>query len=263
MSHDLHLDDALDAYRLPLLPAPPRVLQAVAAGVASGAVGSALDEAVRCLSTERPCADGVVRAPDGRVRVLCCTDLPGVEPAMIDWWFGWHLPSSARYRLWHPAAHVKAVVREDRSARVQGRERYIGNESYVDEYIGRSLKRLTIAFVEPALFGFDAASPDAVTICATTSDRLLGGQGGCLVHHVVRTPGGAQMRSGFWLGEVRHSIPLIDRGLGGLLNSSPVRRLIVPDRMALDLLQHCGEEMNHLARFLPGLYAAARGPAPS
>lgn len=261
MSPDLNVDAALDAYRLPLLPAPPRVLQAVADGVAPGEVRAAQDEAVGWLAAERPCPARAVRAPDGRVRVTCCTDLPGVTPAMIDWWFGWHLPSSARYRLWHPAAHVKAVVRDDRSARAQGRERYIGNESYVDEYIGRSLRRLTIAFVEPAAFGFDARASDAVTICANTSDRLLGGQGGSLVHHVVGTPGGAQMRSGFWLGEIRHRVPLIDQGLGGLLNTRAMRRLIVPDRMALDLLQHCGEEMNHLARFLPCLYGAVRGPA--
>lgn len=261
MSPDLNVDAALDAYRLPLLPAPPRVLQAVASGVAQGPVGTVHDEAVRWLAAERPCADSVVRDFDGRVRVTCCTDLPGVTPAMIDWWFGWHLPSSERYRLWHPVAHVKAVVREDRSARVQGPDRYIGNESHVDEYIGRSLKRLTIAFVEPSTFGFAAGTGDAVTICATTSDRLLRGQGGCLVHHVVSTPGGAQMRSGFWLGEIRHQLPLIDRSVGGLLNTRLVRGLIVSDRMALDLLQHCGEEMNHLARFLPRLYGDVRGVA--
>lgn len=261
MSIDQNVDAALDAYRLPLQPASPRVLQAVASGVVPGEVGAGRDEAVRWLAADRPCADGVVRASDGRVRVTCCTDLPGVTPAMIDWWFGWHLPSSDRYRLWHPAAHVKAVVREDRSARVQGCERYIGNESYVDEYIGRSLKRLTIAFVEPSTFGFAVGASDAVTICATTSDRLLRGQGGSLVHHVVSTPGGAQMRSGFWLGEIRHQIPLIDRSLGGLLNTRLMRQVIVPDRMALDLLQHCGEEMSHLARFLPRLYGDVRGVA--
>lgn len=33
-----------------------------------------------------------------------------------------------------------------------------------------------------------------------------------------------------------------------------MRKLIVRNRMCLDLLQHCSEEMAHLARFLPALY---------
>ena len=79
-------------------------------------------------------------------------------------------------------------------------------------------------------------------------------RGGCLVHLVVPTGNGSQMRSGFWLGEIRHNVALIDRLLGHVLNSRPIRCILVSDRMALDLLVHCGEEMNHLARFLPQLY---------
>lgn len=246
---------SLDAYRLPLLPAPQRVLEAFRNGVRHVPIPSLLD-AQRVLGGTAPPADGVFRARDGRVLVSCVTDLPGVTPAMVEWWFGWHLPATERYALWHPTAHVKAVVKEDRSSWPDARSRYLGNVSYVDEYIGPTLKKLAIAFVPPERFGLlGLARRRATAICARTSDRILRGEGGCLVHYVVPTPEGSQMRSGFWLGEIRHQVALVDRLLHPALNTRAARQLIVSDRMALDLLLHCAEEMNHLARFLPALHA--------
>jgi DAPG hydrolase PhiG domain len=253
--------NALQAYQLPLQPAPPRILDACRRGVQSGPV-PAWQQARQVLGGVHPCPDEVRRNAQGLVLVTCATDLPGVTPDMVDWWFGWHLPESQRYRLWHPTAHVAAKVKEDRSHLSDDRARYIGNESHVDEYIGRSLKKLTIAFRSPTEFGFDVLpGAQATTICATTADRVMGGRGGYLCHHVVRTDKGSQMRSGFWLGEIEHKVPLMQAVLGPVLNSKGLRRLIVPDQMALDLLQHCGEEMNHLARFLPALFADQHGAA--
>lgn len=248
------MDDGLDAYRIPIEPAPQRILAAVAAGVASGEFPP-MSDALSLLGGTSPCADRIVRASDGRVLITCSTDMPGVTPAMIDWWFGWHLPASARYRLWHPKAHVAATVKEDRSHLADDRARYIGNVSYVDEYIGTSLKKLAIAFVEPAAFGIgNEALRGATAICAYTSDRIMGGRGGGLIHYVVPVEGGAQMRSGFWLGEIQHNLSALNQLIGPLLNTRAVRSLIVSDQMATSLLQHCGEEMNHLAKFLPRLY---------
>lgn len=248
----------LDPYRLTLRSAPQHILDVVTAGVIHGEF-DAPSSARMLLGGPDPCEDEVVRAADGRVRVTCTTDLPGVTPAMIDWWFGWHLPASERYRLWHPLAHVASRVKEDRTRlTADDKARYIGNVSYVDEYIGPSLKRLAIAFQPPSAFGLQSAQlPDATAVCAYTSDRLLRGQGGFLVHYVVATEQGAQMRSGFWLGDIRHEFALIDGLIGPLLNTRAVRQLIVPDSMALNLLQHCAEEMAHLARFLPQLYRDA------
>lgn len=255
---DRQMDD-LDPWRLPLQPAPQRVIAAAAAPLRS-ADFPPITQAQAVLGGALPPADAVLRAPDGRVLVTCTTDFPGATPAMLDWWFGWHLPSSARYRLWHPAAHVASRVQEDRSRLAGDPAAYVGNASHVDEYIGRRLMRLTIAFVPPADYGLRGLKEAGATaICARTRDRLLKGEGGGLLHLVLPAQGGAQMRSGFWLGEVRHEFALVDALLHGVLNSARMRRLLVADRFARDLLLHCGEEMNHLARFLPGLYAE-RGP---
>jgi hypothetical protein len=247
--------DYLKHYRTPLFPVPERVSEACRRGVIHGEFAS-IQGASAVLTGPDPGVDGVRRSRDGRVLVTCTTDMPGVTPAMIDWWFGWHLISIDRYRLWHPRDHIACRVHDDRSHLCDDRQRYIGNVSYVDEYIGSQLKKLAIAFRSPA--EIDMASDPvsrSTTIYATTSDRVLGGQGGHLVHHVIRTDVGSQMRSGFWLGQIAHSWPLVDRIASGVLNTSLVRRRIVPDHMAVHLLLHCAEEMNQLARILPELYA--------
>jgi hypothetical protein len=40
-----------------------------------------------------------------------------------------------------------------------------------------------------------------------------------------------------------------------LLGTAWVRRLLVPRNLGRDMVTHCAMEMNHLARFLPDLYA--------
>lgn len=213
------------------------------------------DQATTVLDTPAPPAEGVWRAADGRALIVCNTDMPAVTPAMIDWWFGWHLPSSARYRLWHPKAHVSARVKEDRSHLQDDRARYLNNESYVDEYIGKQLKKLAIKFLPPAQFGLrDLDQRGATAICAVTADRLLRSDGGHLVHLILPTTNGCQMRSGFWLGEINSNIHLLRPIVNRVGNTRTMRKLMVSNRMCLDLLQHCSEEMAHLARFLPALY---------
>jgi hypothetical protein len=202
--------------------------------------------------------DGVRRSRDGRAQVVCTTELPSVTPEMIDWWFGWHLPESARYQLWHPKAHLKAVVQEDRSHLSDDRARYVGNVSHVDEYIGNTIHRLSIAFHAPESFGLRLAPGDGTAICARTTDRVRKSEGGCLVHLISPTAGGSVMRSVFWLGQVRSALPLVGPVIDRIANTAPVRRAVIPDRFLLDLFEHCSEEMNHLAKVLPGLYREVR-----
>jgi len=209
----------------------------------------------RLLERHEVLRDGVRRSADGKALVTCTTELPEVTPAMIDWWFGWHLPDGARYRLWHPLAHLEARVRDDRSELTDDRARYVGNTSYVDEYIGSSLKRLAISFHEPASFGLSGLDAlGATAICATTIDRTLASEGGRLVHAVLPSAGGSEMRSAFWLGEIRNRLPLVGPPLTRLVNRASFRERVITDRFLLDLFQHCSEEMNHLAKFLPRLY---------
>lgn len=113
---------------------------------------------------------------DGRIYVAVRTDMPGVAAEMWDWWFGWHLAETARYKVWYPDAHQFTAVGDDRSAvrALTDRQRYIDNVPYVDEYLGGHLMRLAIRFVDPNRLGFDDR-PGVTHICARVgfSDRPL------------------------------------------------------------------------------------------
>ena len=200
--------------------------------------------------------DGYVLTPDGGMRVSVRTAMPGVTPAMIDWWFGWHGDTPAKYKLWHPQAHVHVGWRETPPAGVTGRTLYVGQTSIVDEYIGSTLIRGAIRFVPPASLGFtDRSFEDdrqATIVCA----RIWLGDApidiGYLAHHVRAVPGGSEMRSRFWMGG-RH---VAGRNLVGSL-AVPIAKLVqrLTENDARALLVHCAEEMPHLASFLPALHA--------
>jgi hypothetical protein len=214
-----------------------------------------------------PLETGYTSLPDGTVHVATLTRFPQATGEMIDWWFGWHGVETERYRLWHPQAHLFAQMRYERtvSTGLTNRERFIGNTSYVDEYIGPSIFRLAITFQEPRDFGLDQDSfGDAgvsTAICARVgfSDKPV--DSGYLVHLVRETTDGCEMRSRFWLGEP-HLRALPERNpIDRILESRFVRKLVIPERLGRDLMVHCAEEMNHLASFLPALYAQEAGSA--
>ena len=200
--------------------------------------------------------DGWVLTQDGGMRVSVRTEMPGVTPAMVDWWFGWHGDAAAKYKLWHPQAHVHARWRDTPPAGTSGRALYIGQTSIVDEYIGSDLIRGAISFVPPATLGFTDPRLDddqqATIVCA----RLGLGDApiniGYLAHHVRAVPGGSEMRSRFWMGGGH----VAGRNLIGSLAAAVAKRVLrITESDARALLVHCGQEMPHLAAFLPALYA--------
>jgi hypothetical protein len=203
--------------------------------------------------------DGFALTADGAMYLAVRTDMPGVTPAMIDWWFGWHSDSPNRYKLWHPHAHVHATWLAPPASGTRGRMRYVGQTSIVDEYIGSNLIRAAIRFVPPKTLGFTDATLDdpeiATIVCARTGLGDLPIEVGYLAHHVRRTATGSQMRSRFWIGgpyAAGRSGPL------GAVMARATRLLMRPSEAdARALLVHCAEEMQHLASFLPALYATS------
>jgi hypothetical protein len=203
--------------------------------------------------------DGFVMTSDGGMRISVRTAMPGVTPAMIDWWFGWHGDAAAKYKLWHPQAHINAQWRGTPPTGAHGRAAYLGQTSIVDEYIGSDLVRGAIQFVQPASLGFiDPSLEDgrATVVCA----RLGLGDApidiGYLAHHVRTVPGGSEMRSRFWMGG-RH---VAGRNALGSVAAAIARRVLsLTETDARAVLVHCGQEMPHLAAFLPALYAEFGG----
>lgn len=195
---------------------------------------------------------GYTLESDGSQRVAVLTRMPRVSPKMWDWWFGWHGCDDDRYKLWHPQAHVAAVWQDGLDD-----VRYVGRVSKIEEYIGKSLEKANIAFRPPAELGFDAQQildkEKVVIICARVGYTNFPIDFGWLVHQIRRTADGSEMRSRFWMGG-RH-ISIRWRWLPRFFSSILQKMVRLPERQAVDLLHHCSEEMNHLAGFLPDLYA--------
>lgn len=203
--------------------------------------------------------DGYALGDDGALHVAIRTAMPGATPAMVDWWFGWHADEPQRYKLWHPRAHVHAEWRSPSPSGATGRERYVGRMSHVNEYLGTELGHLAIRFLRPTELGFDSrdlADPlEATAVCARAGFARGPIDAGYLVHHVRRTPTGAEMASRFWLGGP-HAAPR-GRSLAGTVAVGIARGLGIKPKLrdGRALLAHCAEEMAHLASFLPRLYA--------
>ncbi len=230
-------------WEVPELPAPVRA--ALAAGVQNDLPALNLKNVDDLLAPGYlPLETGLAVAENGEGSVAIWTSWPGTTPEMIDWWFGWHLSRTERYKLWHPQAHCYAQPKYDLSdlPGLTDRERYLGNTSWVDEYIGPIVSRLAISFHDPAVIGLDYERLEAAgygtLVYATTTLSDNDRPGAKLIHAVRRTPWGSEMRSRF----------ILPPGLIEILGAP--------------LLDHCYTEMTHLAGFLPHLYARvnARGP---
>jgi hypothetical protein len=243
-----------------LAPLAPHVCAALDRGGVPDLLLPDIDGAAQNLFGDAPVLeDGFVLTKDGGMRVSVRTDMPGVTPAMIDWWFGWHGDTPAKYKLWHPQAHVHVGWRDPPPSGACGRALYVGQTSLVDEFIASDLIRGSIRFVPPASFGFADPRLDddrqATIVCARIGLGDAPIDVGYLAHHVRAVAGGSEMRSRFWMGG-KH---VGGRNLIGSLAAGLAKRVLrLTEGDARALLVHCAQEMPHLAAFLPELYAACQ-----
>lgn len=242
-----------------LSPLPADVCQALSHGPVAAPLLPPLEEAAEVFerSSER-LEFGYAAAKSGGLRIALCTQMPRVVPGMIDWWFGWHSDEPQRYKLWHPLAHVHAAWKSPPPSGSQGRARYVGQTSFVDEYVGSELGSYAIRFLPPAEVGLDerrlADPQQATAVCARIGFVQLPFDFGYLIHYLDRTSEGCRMRSRFWVGGEHAQA----RG-GGPVGAAAVqvaKRLMKPSlEVGRALLVHCSQEMSHLATFLPDLHA--------
>jgi len=238
---------------------PSHALSALSNGAVESTLLPIKDIAVKEITTSST-QNAFTITSDGSMHINLETHMPGVTPQMIDWWFGWHSDSPERYKLWHPKAHVHAQWQELPPSETSGRARYVGFTSIVDEFIGTQMLRARIQFRAPKSIGLVDSSVeeglDATAICARVGLDEIPVDMGFLAHHIEAVPGGSLMRSRFWIGPSYFSArnkffaPLI-----------PVLKKIITlqEDDARDLLEHCAQEMNHLASFLPDLYRQESG----
>lgn len=240
-----------------LRPLHPHVVEALSFGPQAQPLLTDRDDVAAFVAAGAEATeDGYAVCRDGSIRVAVRTPMPGVSPAMWDWWFGWHGSDSRRYKLWHPRAHVSAEWADHGSD-----GSYVGRTSLVREYLGSTFAYAAIQFVSPAAFGIDHLPEGDVAICARLGDATKPVDVGWLVHHVRPTADGAEMRSRFWLGG-SHIAVRGDRPAQALLDRAAqavATRVLGPSaQSAAELMIHCSQEMTHLAAFLPELHASVR-----
>lgn len=195
---------------------------------------------------------GYTLEPNGEQRIAVLTKMPNVKPKMWDWWFGWHGCSDSRYKLWHPKAHVSAIWQDGKDDIA-----YIDRTSMIQEYIGTTLEKANIQFFNPEKLGFLKEylidNERVVVICARLGLTTLPLDFGYLIHQIRATEDGAEMRSRFFVGGEHIALRannVVSNNFSKLLS----KLYKLPEQQAIDLLTHCSEEMNHIAKFLPLIY---------
>jgi hypothetical protein len=237
------------------------VRRALLHGIEAAELGFPLTEADQLLEAGHlPLENGFTRLANGQLFVAVLTKMPGVTSEMIDWWFGWHYMESQRYKLWHPRAHLlnraERMIGDDPG--LSDREKYLHNPNYVSEYVGGELLDIVIAFSEASDFldvsRFEGARV-GTAICGVVGYQRSPLDFGVLIHLIRETDEGCEMRSRFWLGKIElKGVPGVAI-LNRLAGSRVVARNAVPIELGRDMVVHCAVEMNHLAGFLPELYA--------
>ena len=239
---------------------PLHVRDAVLHGPEAPALGFALEDADQLLEPGYLALEnGVTQLSNGQLFVAVRTDMPGCTGAMFEWWMGWHYQEHQRYKLWHPRSHVANGTQEMRGddPTLSDREKY-RTTHYVTEYIGDRLDKICITFFEPDQFFSDpSAAPDDITalVCGRVDLQAQPITIGYLIHQIRELPGGTEMRSRFWIGRPQWRDAAPDSLRNRIMGSKLVTRITTPKNLGRDLLVHCGMEMNHLASFLPQLYA--------
>jgi hypothetical protein len=246
-------------------PLQEQVAQAILHGPEASEMGFDIERADLLVEPGYlPLENGTTRLESGEVFVAVLTKMPGVTGAMFEWWMGWHYMENQRYKLWHPKAHIANGTKEMRGddPELSDREKY-RTTHYVTEYVGNTKQDITISFADPEAY-FSRSSDFAkngitAMVCGTVGLQRAPITIGRLIHQIREVEGGSEMRSRFWL--AKPEVRGIKKGsvLGKLIGSEFVSRRIADPNLGRDMVVHCGMEMNHLASFLPELYADYHG----
>ncbi len=229
---------------------PDEVMDGLALGSVSAKETLPFEEINRLIQPGYlPLENGYSLLDDGTAYVAVRTFFPEATKEMIHWWFWWHALKDIRYKIWCPESHYAigaADMDQLTDERLSDEERYLNNPQYPVEDIGSGRMNLSMRFVPPETFGFEVSKFTergiAAVICGIVGFKV--GQA-TIEHtymcHVFREKdNGLELRSRFWLGKK--------------LNMPNIRKLVITEDLAMDMLLHCSQEFNHLAGFLPDIY---------
>ncbi len=190
---------------------------------------------------------GYKRMDDGSYLVSMICPMPNITPEMIDWWFWWHAQDSLRYQVWFPKEHIsiKYHKKDKDFFERPALPNFKPNTQLPVERIGGMKMPLRIDFVTPEEFGFSRKTMKDNNIPKIVCGHVSALNG--LVKHTEmahiykQTEDGLFMISRFWLGKTMKS-PLL-------------QKLVITEKMARGMAEHCCIEYRNLCEILPLLYA--------
>lgn len=188
---------------------------------------------------------GFSQFPDGSWLVSMTCPMPGITREMIEWWFWWHCQESIRYQVWFPGAHISIKYKKKERAYFEQKTMppFQPNSQCPVEKIGGTQMPLQIDFVTPEAFGFSREAMERnnipVIVCGHVSAF-----GGLIPHtemaHIYkRTEDGLFLISRFWLGKTM---------------APWLRKMMMTDKLARGMAEHCCVEYRNLVEILPELY---------
>jgi len=196
---------------------------------------------------------GVTLQDDNKLLIQADTEMPGVTPAMVAWWFGEYMQTTDHYKSWYPDAHLWMDWENKNDGEI------VGARHLVDEYVGDSLAQLRIEFVEPSTMipGYKE-SVSRYAVCAFPGLRELPLATGIMCHDTQMTETGSVMRSVFHMGYIykRDGEGNLTNSMPTLLNFAFVRNALIGEKFGNDLWDHAKTEMSILATFLPNIYSS-------
>lgn len=189
---------------------------------------------------------GFSKFSDGSYLVSMVCPMPNITADMIKWWFWWHPQSNERYKIWFPGEHY-SVGYGNRNSEYFSAEScpdFQPNTQYPTERIGEIRMPLRIDFVTPEEFGFSQNIMNENNIPIIVCGHVGALRGAVwhteMAHIFKQTDDGLFLISRFWLGK--------------RLKNKLLRKIILTDKTAKGMAEHCCVEYRNLAQILPVLY---------
>lgn len=186
---------------------------------------------------------------NGTAYVANATFMPGVTPAMFDWWFGWHcVGDDLRYKIWDKEDHYHA--RADKpdyvlDPSVPDSQKTWGVNHQIKEDIGLGPEEIFLQFKCPSDLGYDLSQVGTENCAAMVCAVGKGNTPALMTHICNEVDGGIVFRSRFWIGY-------------GLVNGELLKVLpddvTIPEAVPRALYSHNIKEYSNLASFLADIY---------
>lgn len=194
---------------------------------------------------------GYVKMDDGTYLVSMVCPMDGITSEMVEWWFWWHAQDSLRYRVWYPGEHVSVKYHKKNKEYFNQSDLppFEANTHYPVERIGGMMMPLRIDFVAPEDFGFSRLAMEEndipLIVCGHVSAFYGLVKHTEMAHIFKRTENGLYMISRFWLGKT--------------MKNKLLRKLIINEKMAKGMAEHCCVEYRNLGEILPSLFSEYKG----